>query len=1053
VNERATNKGATDRGATDSDAVVPHPIAITGMHRSGTSMITRGLHQAGLHLIGGDADALLDAADDNPEGFWENKAIVTCNDDLLEAVGGAWDNPPALLPQAVDDPRVAAVVEPATTALAGLRENERWGFKDPRLCLTAAFWLDLQPDLRFVICVRNPLEVALSLKRRNQNSYSLGLSLWERYYESILDLVPADRRIITHYDSYFLDPDGELRRVCDFAALEPAELTVRRELRHHDVGVSLDEANLSGGIRALYRRLCDEAGVALAPPAVVDEGQVRRLVLDGTVAARHAEQRQRAIDRLEERLAEVRGSEGELRSELARVRRESESRRADLSRREHDLQQVRAELDRLRGDTNARVDGLIAGQERSLAKLGEMTEQNRKLMEQNRRVIDTADTIAEMTAGLRATSRQLVEANTWTHERLAHNEAITNAIHVKLRAVEDEVRSGFLTTLGRRARRLLGGGVRRAAGPTRRVARAGARRGVPVAKRSAKATAKRLPAPVQHRLRRVRRAVVDGQAAKRVKERADRMVDRLPGPAGTMARKGTSVVRRSGAVPKATRVARGVGRRLPDPAKKMIRKVVPKSPAPAARPARAAKKAAPAPRPKQTSDGRAAQVPKGPAAFKWQKGYERLVSEFVGEETKWAVITPGSKIEVGKVGGRRATTFPSVGGEAPAADSLSLVAILEALRVAGNERLVLPEGSRLWFRQHPELRDHVARNHATVVDREAAGAVFDLTSGAAVERKGLLAEVNELCADLESTPAVLDWTGLDISGELPGFTTFQPPTPESLPYFDQSVEIVVTTADHDRVEAARVASVGVITVSASGTKLTVVDTSSNGGESADHSVDVWAPETDDARLEKALVARVGECGATLRFGEPSEIGNDADVVVMLDPGVLPLPGAITAAVSAVLDRPDSVAVAKVIDSHGRIECAGGTVFADGSAAGIAAGTLEVRAPWHEFVRPVCWGRGLIAASAAQLTDVPPRSDGDVVAWCGELWSAGIPVVYRPKAAVVRTGGSGPTPSRAAGVWPSMLGSRPRRPDTLGDGVWRYLLANDDPGALAGPRER
>ena len=57
-------------------------------------------------------------------------------------------------------------------------------------CLTAAYWLDLCPDLHFVICVRHPLEVALSLKRRNQNSYSLGLRLWEQYYTSVLEQVP-----------------------------------------------------------------------------------------------------------------------------------------------------------------------------------------------------------------------------------------------------------------------------------------------------------------------------------------------------------------------------------------------------------------------------------------------------------------------------------------------------------------------------------------------------------------------------------------------------------------------------------------------------------------------------------------------------------------------------------------------------------------------------------------------------------------------------------------------------------------------------------------------
>ena len=176
------------------------PIAITGMHRSGTSMITRALHDSGLHLIGSGAEELIDAAEDNPEGFWENKAIVACNDELLEATGGAWDNPPDLPPQAVDDPRVAHIAEASTAAIAALSEHDHWGFKDPRLCLTAAYWLDLVPDLKFIICVRHPLEVALSLKRRNQNSYSLGLALWERYYATVMALLPraADRHPLRH---------------------------------------------------------------------------------------------------------------------------------------------------------------------------------------------------------------------------------------------------------------------------------------------------------------------------------------------------------------------------------------------------------------------------------------------------------------------------------------------------------------------------------------------------------------------------------------------------------------------------------------------------------------------------------------------------------------------------------------------------------------------------------------------------------------------------------------------------------------------------------------
>ena len=70
------------------------------------------------------------------------------------------------------------------------------------------------------------------LRRRNQNSYSLGLSLWERYYATVLDQVPPERRIVSHYDTFFVDPEAEMARLC-FAGLEPAPPKVRRDLRHH----------------------------------------------------------------------------------------------------------------------------------------------------------------------------------------------------------------------------------------------------------------------------------------------------------------------------------------------------------------------------------------------------------------------------------------------------------------------------------------------------------------------------------------------------------------------------------------------------------------------------------------------------------------------------------------------------------------------------------------------------------------------------------------------------------------------------------------------------
>lgn len=68
------------------------PICITGMHRSGTSMIARMLNICGVYL--GKPDELMPPAADNPDGFWEHLGFRQLNDDILALNGAAWDFPP-----------------------------------------------------------------------------------------------------------------------------------------------------------------------------------------------------------------------------------------------------------------------------------------------------------------------------------------------------------------------------------------------------------------------------------------------------------------------------------------------------------------------------------------------------------------------------------------------------------------------------------------------------------------------------------------------------------------------------------------------------------------------------------------------------------------------------------------------------------------------------------------------------------------------------------------------------------------------------------------------
>ncbi|MGI9604127.1 MAG: sulfotransferase [Acidimicrobiales bacterium] len=885
------------------------PIAITGMHRSGTSMITRGLHAAGLAL--GGEEALIDAADDNPEGFWENKHIVECNDELLELAGGSWDNPPELLPVAVDDPRLGSVAGAATDALAALRQHDHWGFKDPRTCLTARYWLDLEPDLRFVVCVRHPLEVALSLKRRNQNSYSLGLTLWEQYYTAVLEAVPAERRIITHYDTYFIDPDGEFARLCDFAGLEPGDAPVRTDLRHHTIGASLPDAGVSSTTIALYRELCDEAGLAQPPDPPVDEGRVHRLILDGAVAQRHADQRQDAVERLEAR-------EHEFRTQIDQLHRDKAALETELRNR---LRRVEAQL--------------------AATKTA---------------AINTDDLRAELTVVLAALAD--------TRATMASMDAAVQSTAGRVEVVVNNTRPGPGRRVLRRGMRLLYRGGRRYGYRPVRIA---AQQGKP----RAKSAARRLPEPAQVTLRRGRRVLHRGRR-------------RLSGSGGGPA------------------------------------------------------------------DQHQAPIDQA-APDNWLPNYQAMVASTIPDGAATLVVD-GARVGITDDAGR---SFPPD----PATDDLGSIAALEVGRHEGFGWLVVPEQARTWLAERPALREHLAGHTRMVTDRDGAGVIFDLEQRPADGARTLRAEIIELTAGRHREASILDWTDLAIIDQLDDLTAFTAPAGDTLPYFDDSVDIVIVDRNRDRREAARVAALAVVTVEVDEQTgqpevHTIESQSEAGATTPGPSIVILADDHDDERWRQRIGEVAVEAGAEVRFGEISAATldptlDDFDVTVLLEGGVVPLPGSISRAATAACAGGGQVVTGKTIAADGTLESAGGIVFADRSVGLIGHGSAELTAPWHEYTRPVCWASGLVAAPAASWSAVarPTHLTGRafVREWCADAWSNGVGVHYQPRVTAVRVTGDGGEPAGPlhTSAWQRVLDLRPTRPTDLSDGAWRYVLAHDD----------
>src|SRR5262249_7406766 len=151
-------------------------VAIVGMHRSGTSMVTHALKLGGLYL--GDEADLLAPGPENPDGYWENAQLVDVNDEVLSALGGGWEALPGGPSDWAADDRLGDVRGRAASILDRISRDGPWGWKDPRTTVTLPFWRELADPLKIVLCIRNPLEVALSLQRRGMFSYENALRLW-----------------------------------------------------------------------------------------------------------------------------------------------------------------------------------------------------------------------------------------------------------------------------------------------------------------------------------------------------------------------------------------------------------------------------------------------------------------------------------------------------------------------------------------------------------------------------------------------------------------------------------------------------------------------------------------------------------------------------------------------------------------------------------------------------------------------------------------------------------------------------------------------------------
>jgi hypothetical protein len=189
-------------------------LVVLGMHRSGTSAVTRVLGILGAAL----PHHVMAAAPSNETGHWEPQKLVEFHEELLAELGSAWHDWTALDVARLTVQRREGVKRRIAEIL-----NDEYGHaslmvvKDPRICRFVPLFVEALRDAsitpEYVLVFRNPLEVAHSLERRDGVPRGEAGLLWLRHVLDVEAATRGNQRAVLSYNDLLMDWRGEIRRI------------------------------------------------------------------------------------------------------------------------------------------------------------------------------------------------------------------------------------------------------------------------------------------------------------------------------------------------------------------------------------------------------------------------------------------------------------------------------------------------------------------------------------------------------------------------------------------------------------------------------------------------------------------------------------------------------------------------------------------------------------------------------------------------------------------------------------------------------------------------
>jgi GT2 family glycosyltransferase len=240
-------------------------VVVLGMHRSGTSAVAKLITKLGFSA----GNNLMPADSNNVEGYWEDIDIYNLNQQILSFLFSSWDEYEDLRIRKSILMKDILVEKFGVNALkiinTKLQKDSNIVIKEPRISVLLPFWNyifdSVSATTHYVLAVRNPVDVAKSLSKRNNFSEKKSFNLWHYYNQCCL--VDSQKPLyLVHFEKLISLPDEQLKNLSAFLNIQNGntidlEEVINKKIIHHKTLDNEQKALISGykHIDETYRTL------------------------------------------------------------------------------------------------------------------------------------------------------------------------------------------------------------------------------------------------------------------------------------------------------------------------------------------------------------------------------------------------------------------------------------------------------------------------------------------------------------------------------------------------------------------------------------------------------------------------------------------------------------------------------------------------------------------------------------------------------------------------------------------------------------------------------